>query len=326
MNINIDNIKISVVIPLYNQKKYVGQAIESILSQTHKNVEVIVVDDGSTDNPADILDIYKTQITIIRQENMGLSVARNSGMDISTGEYIQFLDADDFLYEDKLKNQLDFMVRHNEGISYCEIAQYNQEKNKYFLRYVGDVDDALESLFFTWKIYPFPIHSLLFDKKIFEKRRFPVTLKAAEDRYFLSILALEGYVFRYFPYIGGGRRLHSNNMNKDRIHIYENMIKYYMELSKNKSAVKCLEERTGKKFDFLVRDNVSYMYLRDFENCSSRKTLKKIDRVFFAHKIDKCFSELPFPNVPLKGFVIYTLALYRRICNLLIAKLAGRYI
>ena len=322
----IDDIKISVIIPLYNQKKYIGQAVESVLSQTHKNIEVIVVDDGSTDNPELVLTSYGKQIIYFRQNNMGPSAARNSGIEISSGEYIQFLDADDYLHDDKLKNQLDFMIRNDEVVSYCEIAQYNHVKGKHFLRYIGEVDDAFESLFFTWKTYPFPIHSLLFNKNIFKNHRFPVNLKAAEDRYFLSILSLDGHVFKYFPYIGGGRRLHSNNMNKNRVHIYENMIKYYMELSKNKLAVKYIEGRSNDSIDIIMRDNISYLYLRDFENCVPRKTLKEISRILSKHSIDKCFSGLPFPDVPLKVFAIYSLALYRRICNSLVTKLVGRYI
>ena len=95
---------ISVVIPLYNQKKYISQAIDSILSQSYDNIEIIVVNDGSTDNPKSILKKYHGKIKLIEQTNKGLAAARNIGIAESSGSYIQFLDADDFLNDTVFKN------------------------------------------------------------------------------------------------------------------------------------------------------------------------------------------------------------------------------
>ena len=89
--------KISVVIPLYNKEHYVKASVQSVLNQTYRNIEIIVVDDGSSDNSYNIVKSIKTpNLTIFRQKNLGVSAARNKGIKYATGEFIAFLDADDF--------------------------------------------------------------------------------------------------------------------------------------------------------------------------------------------------------------------------------------
>lgn len=104
--------KFSIIIPVYNTEKYLRHCIESVLNQTHKNYEIIVIDDGSTDGSGAILDDYKTdeRFKIIRQENHGQSHARNVGIEEAQGDYILFLDSDDLLESwllEKLEANLD---------------------------------------------------------------------------------------------------------------------------------------------------------------------------------------------------------------------------
>ena len=90
---------ISVIMPVYNVEQYLRRSIESVLNQTFKDFELICINDGSTDNSLEILNEYATKdprIQIINQENAGLSCARNSGLEIVQGEYIAFIDSDDF--------------------------------------------------------------------------------------------------------------------------------------------------------------------------------------------------------------------------------------
>jgi glycosyltransferase involved in cell wall biosynthesis len=96
---------ISVIIPVYNVEKYLEQCVESILSQAFNDYEVILVDDGSTDNSGSICDLYSDkydQIKTIHKENGGLSDARNVGLQHATGEFILFIDADDYIFKDSL--------------------------------------------------------------------------------------------------------------------------------------------------------------------------------------------------------------------------------
>jgi glycosyltransferase involved in cell wall biosynthesis len=98
--------KVSIIIPLYNAQSYIQECIESVLNQTYNNTEIIIVNDGSTDNSPTILKKYNKFITIINQQNKGAAAARNTGLKHATGYYIQFLDADDVLDQNKIASQM----------------------------------------------------------------------------------------------------------------------------------------------------------------------------------------------------------------------------
>src|SRR5262249_11692183 len=101
--------KVSVIIPLYNQARFVKEAVDSVLSQTYGNIEVIVVDDGSTDNSKESLSIYIKQgkIRYVYQHNQDLAAARNTGLRMAQGQYVKFLDSDDFLYPEQIERQIE---------------------------------------------------------------------------------------------------------------------------------------------------------------------------------------------------------------------------
>lgn len=104
---------ISIVIPVYNSAKYISVAIDSVLKQTYRNYEIIVIDDGSTDNTCQILQPYKSKIRYIYQKNQGSAAARNVGIGLARGELVAFLDADDFwLMPEKLEKQVDFFNKN----------------------------------------------------------------------------------------------------------------------------------------------------------------------------------------------------------------------
>jgi len=105
---------VSVVIPCYNQAHFLGEAIESVLSQSYTNFEIVVVDDGSTDNTSEVASRYPDKVRLIRQENKGLSGARNTGIGHSEGEYLVFLDSDDRLLPEALEAGLECFRAHPE--------------------------------------------------------------------------------------------------------------------------------------------------------------------------------------------------------------------
>ncbi len=104
--------KVSVIIPTYNSARFVADAIDSVLVQDYPNKEVIVVDDGSTDNTAELIANYDQQVKLIRQENAGPAAARNNGVRASTGELVAFLDSDDFWLPGKLVAQVAYLEHH----------------------------------------------------------------------------------------------------------------------------------------------------------------------------------------------------------------------
>lgn len=268
--------KVSVIIPLFNQKQYIGEAIDSILNQTYPNIEMIVVNDGSTDNPSLELKKFEKNIVLINQENQGLAAARNTGIRNSSGEFIQFLDADDFLHREKIKLQLEFSLLEDAEVSYCEIAQYDNDSRHTHLWYVGEVKDMFSNLYNFWHTYPAPVHSLLIRKELFSKfGLFDEELTACEDRYFFSKLAAAGVSFKYFPFIGGFRRLHKSNMNKDRLHIVENTIRYYKKLN-SELGERYFIERFGYPGHEMMSANLTYVYLNDIGAGTCSKDLKDI--------------------------------------------------
>lgn len=98
---------VSIVIPVYNAAAFVEETIKSTLGQTYKHIELILVDDGSKDNSYDIIKKYETSnVKVVKQENKGASAARNHGISLSAGQFIQYLDADDFLHPQKIERQL----------------------------------------------------------------------------------------------------------------------------------------------------------------------------------------------------------------------------
>ena len=109
-----DNPLVSIIIPVYNVELYVKESIESVLKQTYKNIEIIIVDDGSTDNSLkvckEVLDTDK-RIKVIHQENQGVVKARNKGIELANGDYIMFVDSDDWIdanmVEELVKNMVD---------------------------------------------------------------------------------------------------------------------------------------------------------------------------------------------------------------------------
>ncbi len=107
---------VSVIIPTYNRAWIVKEAIESVLSQTFKDYELIVIDDGSTDNTMDILAPLKRDIILVQQENQGVSAARNRGLAEAGGEFIAFLDSDDLWLPEKLAVQVAFFTSHPDAM------------------------------------------------------------------------------------------------------------------------------------------------------------------------------------------------------------------
>lgn len=122
--------KISVIIPTYNYGHFLQDALESALNQTYKNIEVIVVDDGSTDNTQQMLKPYEGRIINIYKKNAGLSAARNTGIEHASGEYIAILDSDDVWHKDKLRKQLKLFENDSDlGVVSCYATQVDNDLN-----------------------------------------------------------------------------------------------------------------------------------------------------------------------------------------------------
>ncbi len=127
---------VSILIPVYNSEKYVSETIKSALNQTYKNIEIIIVDDGSTDRSWELIEGYKKRyphrIKAFKQENKGACAARNKAFSESRGDYIQWLDSDDILEFNKIEKQLSSInfVKKPDVLLSCSFARFYSNKNK----------------------------------------------------------------------------------------------------------------------------------------------------------------------------------------------------
>ena len=125
--------KISIIVPIYNVEKYLTNCIDSILNQTFKDFELILVNDGSTDNSFEICKHYKDiddRICIIDKKNGGLSSARNAGLDIAKGEYIGFVDSDDYIHPQMYELLYNQIIKNKADISMCEFKKVSEFNKK----------------------------------------------------------------------------------------------------------------------------------------------------------------------------------------------------
>ena len=122
--------KVSLIIPVYNGEQYLERCINSAIKQTYKNIEIICINDGSTDRSVEILKKYNNSLIIIDSKNQGVSATRNKGIEIAKGEYIAFLDCDDYLDEKCIENLVDLMEKQKSDIVITSIKKVSEIENK----------------------------------------------------------------------------------------------------------------------------------------------------------------------------------------------------
>ena len=121
---------ISIIVPVHNSSKYLNKCLDSILNQTYKHIEIIVIENGSTDNSLEILNNYKDKIKLEVLECSGLSQARNRGLELSKGEYIAFVDSDDIIEPNMIEELLNNIKETKSDLSCCDIFEIHESTNK----------------------------------------------------------------------------------------------------------------------------------------------------------------------------------------------------
>ncbi len=205
---------VSAIITTYNRATWLEKSLQSCLEQTYLNLEIIVIDDGSNNNSAQQICNRFPRVKYIRQANQGLGGARNTGINQSSGEFIQFLDDDDWLEPSSIANKMEIFSEHkNCGAVYSDLflAQENGEQSgRYYAKYKrplpeGQIFDSLMRRNFI------PVHALLWKKSVLLKAScFPIR-SGAEDWECL-VRASEFTEFRFLDQPLGTYRLHSKNM------------------------------------------------------------------------------------------------------------------
>ncbi len=192
---------VSVIIPCFNAEQWIADAIESCLTQTYPAIEVIVIDDGSTDQSLKIIEHYANKITWKTIDHKGGSHARNFGMTLANGEYIQFLDADDYILPEKIERQVQCLEQTRADIVYGDWRyQRHLSDGGFFLDKImvsGKQENILEALLRDWWV---AVAGLLYTKNSIEKSNgWDEALEAAQDRDFLLSAVINGATVVYQP-------------------------------------------------------------------------------------------------------------------------------
>lgn len=250
--------KISIIVPIYNVSEYVDKCLKSIIQQTYKNIEIILVDDGSTDDSGEKCDIYAKQdnrITVIHKENGGLSSARNAGLDICTGKYILFVDSDDWISKFMVEKLVNKIIEHKADIVCCEFFEVNEKS--ILCSKIDAEEEIMESNEALKKLLNSEIKDYAWNKiykrEIFSKLRYPegrnyedmaTTYKAfmvAKKICTISDL-LYYYITRNDSIV--------NDLNKERLlkNKYDAMIAYYERIDNISKRYPQLRELVIYKF------------------------------------------------------------------------------
>lgn len=233
--------KISVIVPVYNIDSYLQRMLDSLIRQSYTNLEIILIDDGSLDNSGKICDEYAamdSRIRVVHKDNEGVSVARNLGLELSSGDYIGFVDSDDVIDENMYKKLYDNMVINDCDISVCDYITFSDKVN---FEYRDNIkiysrEQALRDIINDGAITNF-LWNKLFKKSLFNKVRFPMG-KIYEDLYVMPKLIMSskkvcydnsklyGYFKRNNSYVNTYNDQKNNNYLSFCDECYEYLSKY----------------------------------------------------------------------------------------------------
>lgn len=205
-----ESVKVSVIVPIYNVEKYIGKCILSIIEQTYKNIEIILVDDGSLDDSGNIADEYATRdnrIKVIHKANAGVSAARNSGLDAATGDFVCFSDGDDYVMPYYVEHLLKLCLTDNADVAYT-VDMYTTFHNEHVANSHVKVitpEDATENIL-CYKV-PIGVYSKLFNREFLVKNN----IRFLEDVYIG-----EGFNFNTACF----QRANKVVMSNERIYFY----------------------------------------------------------------------------------------------------------
>lgn len=292
---------ISVIVPIYNTEQYLHRCIDSILSQTYTNFELLLIDDGSSDGSGNICDKYAEKdprVRVFHKENGGVSSARNLGLDNANGEWVTFVDSDDWIEKEYLK---DFI----QDCDLCLQGYYNGDN---IIRYEEAFVYSSPGAEYLKNKYVSGPYCKLFKGRIikFNKIKFDEELSYGEDILFLMEYLLYVKSMSVLPYANYHYERQDSSLSlKPKSYnmmykMYTKHIRLYEELLEEKYQKKYIrKEVLGMFFHFIQRQNQSIKTLRKdkfFDNCYNNH-LSRVDKFIFT-----CFSSLRWYELLLKRF------------------------
>lgn len=268
---------ITIVIPVYNVEKYLGRCIDSVIKQTYKNIEIILVDDGATDQSGNICDEYAEKdkrIKVIHKKNGGLSDARNAGIDIATGKYISFIDGDDFVADNYVEKLYNLIKKNNSDVSVCiwkKIFEDGKTKKSYFTFFHREITSnnyiMLQHMLYQ-KLFDTSACAKLYDISLFNNIRYPKG-KLYEDlattyKLFLKskkITYSNDVIYYYFVRNNSITQSNFKEKDMDLIEISDTLLQSLKEIDKkmglkNKLTNAAISRYLSGNFTILKKTNV----------------------------------------------------------------------
>lgn len=274
---------ISVIVPVYNTGKYFNHCIESIVNQTYENLEIIIVDDGSTDGTSKDCDEWATKdsrIKVIHKENGGVSSARNMGIDNATGEYVGFVDSDDYIDLDMYEIMLNQIIENNADAARCgvvrELGSSKTEEwgtGNYDVRVV-DSKQVLADVGEAVGIVPVHVGNKLFKIKCIGNIRFDTSFKFAEDTLFNFMVAKNIRKMVYndvdrYHYVDNELSVTSNDINENNFDEHR-VMDVIFSLADEEALPHCIKGDVLKSFRTLRQIIESDKYLDRFDEIRNR--------------------------------------------------------
>ena len=339
--------KVSIIVPVYNCEKYLSEALESLLNQSMQEIEIIVVNDGSTDNSSHIANKYKdidNRVKIINQDNQGVSSARNNGLQIAGGDYIGFIDGDDYIEIDYYEKLYNVAIKNNCDIVMCDWKSVlNGRENRLNLPFKKN--KILDKRYIEKNIYPYFIENdslnsvcnKIFSNKLIKENKiiFPIGVQLGEDgafnvraiTYSDNIYYLD-YCGYYYREVEGSatRNVIKKDYFKRALEVYNNKLNEY-----EKWPIKEEEIQRLKAIKFLnTVISLTYIYFVPNESNKLKDRYKYIKNMINSEEvctaINKYYNEISdnrgryekkiIDSIKNKNiFGIYALTLYSRLRN-----------
>ena len=285
--------KVSVIIPVYNVEKYLRECLDSVVNQTLKDIEIICVNDGSTDNSLKILEEYASQdsrIKIINQENQGAGAARNKGLEFAQGEYLSFLDSDDYFEPDMLKMMYDKSKLNDLDIVVVKSRQYDLLTNNFsnietafnvqFLpkKEIFNYSDATDYIFNIFNGWAW---DKLFKKDfiLLNKIKFQ-NLPKLNDMYFVYAALILAKKISIIDEVLITHRINISTQLSANYNEYPNCFLLVMEQLKKLLVQLCLYEKLQRSFINRVID-LNFLFLKKLPPKEANKLAKKLKKDIF---------------------------------------------
>ena len=257
---------VSVIIPTYNYGRFIAEAIQSVLQQTHRPDEIVVVDDGSTDDTARVVAGFGDAVKYVRQENGGVCAARNKGVAESTGEIIAFMDADDTMEPESIAKQVALFGDEHVGLVHCGLRLFDDESGETIeLQLEGGEDGVADNLLLWEGASIAGPGAILVTREAFDSvGGFDTGMKVGEDWDFCYRVARK-FKVRFVPEPLVNYRSHATAAHRNVAEMERGMSRFYEKaFSTNDESVLKLKSRAYGNFHKVMAG--SYFHAADYKN------------------------------------------------------------